>query len=111
MASLEETALMCVTEHWIPFESTYEKLVLDALTQQNRRFMKGMRYNLPSTRPLACAVASDTEPEPTAMYVVPPGASDDYLAAVDELVAGSKLVSWVWKAGDEPMPALPAMQG
>jgi Protein of unknown function (DUF1173). len=109
VASLEEVALMCVTENWIPFESTFEKMALDALTQQNRRFMKGMRYNLPSTRPLACAVASDTEPEPTAMYVVPPGASEDYAAAVDELIAESKLPSWKWVAGEAPMPALPAL--
>jgi hypothetical protein len=84
-------------------------MVLDALTQQNRRFMKGMRYNLPSTRPLACAVASDTEPEPTAMYVLPPGASEDYAAAVDELIAESKLPSWKWTAGEAPMPPLPAL--
>lgn len=107
VASLEEVALMCVTENWIPFESTFEKMALDALTQQNRRFMKGMRYNLPSTRPLACAVASDTEPEPTAMYVVPPGASEDYAAAVEDLIAESKLPSWKWEAGDAPMPPLP----
>ncbi|WP_459203461.1 DUF1173 domain-containing protein (plasmid) [Ralstonia pseudosolanacearum] len=106
VASLEEAALMCVTENWIPFESTFDKMVLDALTQQNRRFMKGMRYNLPSTRPLACAVTSDTEP-PTAMYVIPPGASDEYAAAVDELIADSKLPSWVWSAGGAAMPALP----
>ena len=109
VASLEEVALMSVTENWIPFESTFEKMVLDALTQQNRRFMKGMRYNLPSTRPLACAVASDTEPEPTAMYVVPPGADEAYVAAVGELIADSKLPSWMWTAGDAPMPALPAL--
>jgi len=107
VASLEEVALMSVTENWIPFESTFEKMVLDALTQQNRRFMKGMRYNLPSTRPLACAVASDTEPQPTAMYVVPPGASEDYTAAVESLIEESKLASWTWTAGDAPMPALP----
>jgi hypothetical protein len=109
VASLEEIALMCVTENWIPFESTFEKMALDALTQQNRRFMKGMRYNLPSTRPLACAVASDTDPEPTAMYVVPPGASENYVAALDELIAESKLPSWKWVAGEAPMPPLPAL--
>lgn len=70
-------------------------------------FMKGMRYNLPAALPLACAVASDTEPEPTAMHVVPPGASEDYAAAVDELIAESKLRSWKWVAGEAPMPALP----
>lgn len=109
VASLEEVALMCVTENWIPFESMFDKMVLDALTQNNRRFMKGMRYNMPSTRPLACAVASDTEPDPTAMYVIPPGASDEYVAAVEELIAESKLPSWTWQAGEDQMPALPAL--
>lgn len=108
VASLEEVALMCVTENWIPFESTFEKMVLDAITQQSRRFLKGMRYNLPSTRPLACAVASDTEPQPTAMYVLPPGVSEDYAKAMNELIAESRLASWIWKAGEAPMPALPA---
>ena len=109
VASLEEVALMCVTENWIPFESTFEKMVIDALTQQSRRFLKGMRYNLPSSRPLACAVVSDTVPEPTAMYVVPPGASDDYADAVDYLIAESSLQSWKWLAGNAPMPPLPAL--
>ncbi|MYM53395.1 DUF1173 family protein, partial [Pseudomonas aeruginosa] len=63
IASLEEVALMSVTENWIPFESTFDQMVIDAMSRANRRFMKGMRYNLPSNRPLACLVASDTLPE------------------------------------------------
>ncbi|KVV25048.1 hypothetical protein WK78_02810 [Burkholderia cepacia] len=106
VASLEEAALMSVTENWIPFESTFEKMVLDTLSQQGRRFVKGMRYNLPSTRPLATAVLSDTEPEPTALYVLPPGASDEYEAATNALIEESKLASWVWKSA-ERMPDLP----
>lgn len=107
VASLEEAALMCVSENWIPFESTADKMVLDALTAQGLRFMKGMRYNLSSTRPLACAVATDTVPHPTAMYVLPVSASEDYIATMDALIAESSLASWVWRVGDEPMPALP----
>ncbi len=110
VASLEEMALMCVTENWIPFESTFEKMVLDAMTQQGRRFTKGLRYNLPSARPLACAVASDTEPQPTAMYVLQPGASDEFAQAMDELIAESKLPFWKWVAGDEVMPPLPGQK-
>lgn len=106
VASLEEAALMSVTENWIPFESTFEKMVLDTLSQQGRRFVKGMRYNLPSTRPLATAVLSDTEPEPTALYVLPPGASDEYEAATNALIEESKLASWVWKSAEQ-MPDLP----
>ncbi|HHV7523733.1 TPA: DUF1173 domain-containing protein [Burkholderia orbicola] len=108
VASLEEAALMSVTENWIPFESTFEKMVLDTLTQQGRRFVKGMRYNLPSTRPLATAVLSDTEPEPTALYVLPPGASDEYEAATNALIEESKLASWVWKSAEQ-MPDLPKL--
>ena len=107
IASLEEVALMVVTDNWIPFESTFDKIVLDAMTRSSRRFMKGMRYNLPSTRPLACIVASDTLPEPTGMYILPPGATEDYANALSTLTQESKLASWLWKAGEAEMPVLP----
>ncbi|AOJ79205.1 hypothetical protein WS86_00230 (plasmid) [Burkholderia savannae] len=106
VASLEEVALMSVTENWIPFESMFEKMVLDALTDQKRRFMKGLRYNLPSTRPLATAVLSDTEPTPTALYVLPPDVSDEFEVATHALIEESKLASWVWKSAEQ-MPDLP----
>ncbi|MGP8438159.1 DUF1173 domain-containing protein [Paraburkholderia fungorum] len=109
IASLEEVALMSVTENWIPFESTFDQMVIDAMSRANRRFMKGMRYNLPSNRPLACLVASDTLPEPTAMYVLPPGATEDYAAALTELMNESKLAHWLWRAGEAEMPPLPAL--
>lgn len=108
VASFEEAALMCVTENWIPFESAYDKQVLDAATQHGRRFLKGMRYNMPLTRPLACAVLSDTLPQPTAMYVIPPGASHDFARTVDSLIQESTLASWVWRAGEVPQPELPS---
>lgn len=107
IASIEELALMGVTENWIPFEGTLEKNLLDAMTSEKRRFLKGMRYNLASNRPLACVVASDTVPEPTAMYIQPPGAGEEFIAALNALIKDSKLQSWVWRAGDSPMPALP----
>lgn len=106
VASIEEAALMTVTENWIPFEHTFEKMVLDKLTVENRRFFKGMRYNLASNRPLASAVLSDTE-QPVAMYVLPPTASDEYAGALNNLIEESKLQAWVWKAGSDEMPALP----
>ena len=107
-ATLEEVALMIVSENWIPFEHSYDKQLIDALTANHRPFIKGLRYNLARTRPLACAVLSDTLPHGTALYIVPPGADDNYQEACDELITESDLNSWVWRAGDETMPPLPA---
>lgn len=106
VASIEECALMPVTSNWIPFENTIEKALIDQLSEC-RRFVKGLRYNLPSSRPLACAVLTDTAPEATAMYVVPPNHSNEYLAALDELTADSKLSTWIWKSEEGTMPPFP----
>jgi hypothetical protein len=108
VASFEEIALMPVTENWVPFENNFDKLLIDAMTQTNRRFVKGLRYNLPHDRPLACMVASDTGKAPTAMYVCPPGANDDYQKALETLLASSPMQSWVWRASVSEMPPLPA---
>jgi hypothetical protein len=108
IASVEEIALMTVTENWIPFETIQDKAVIETLTTHNRRFMKGLRYNLPQSRPLACAVLSDTAPQPTALYIVPAEADDDFLAANNRLIEESHLASWTWNASDFELPALPA---
>ncbi|SEB26308.1 DUF1173 domain-containing protein [Variovorax sp. YR216] len=110
VASLEEVALMTVTEGWIPFESSYDKTVIDAMAGAHRRFSKALRYNLPANRPLASLVATDTSPQPTAMYVLPPGATGDDEAALDELMQSSHLARWLWRAGELEMPALPLDQ-
>lgn len=107
VTSMEEVALMCVSENWIPFETLYEKTVIDALSVSGRRFTKGLRYNLAAGRPLATAVLTDTAPDPTAMYVIPPGSGEEYPAAIAELVSESKFPSWIWRAGEINMPALP----
>ena len=108
IASLEELALMTVDLNWIPVESMFDKMLVSKLIELNRRFVKGLRYNLPSSRPLASAVLADTEPRATALYIVPPGAEDDYTNATQGLMQESDLQSWMWKAGEVEMPALPA---
>jgi hypothetical protein len=81
--------------------------LIDAMARAHRRFVKGLRYNLAQTEPLACLVASDTHPHPTAMYIEPPTATDEYRRALEPLVEESHLASWLWKAVDGQMPALP----
>lgn len=39
IASLEEVALMCVNDNWIPFETLYDQMLLGALVEQNRHYV------------------------------------------------------------------------
>jgi hypothetical protein len=45
-----------------PFESAEDKILLDRLASQSRRFMKGLRYNMGTDKPLACAALPDQAP-------------------------------------------------
>lgn len=106
--AIEAACLMNVNEHWLPFESVFEWELLDALHRSQRRFSKGLRYNLPSTKPLASVVLQDTGDVSTALFVVPQDAEGEYDSAIEELMKQSNLQAWKWRAGAESLPALPA---
>lgn len=106
VAHVEEMALMVATEQWIPFANVDEKSLVDGLIEQQRRFVKGQKYNLPSSRPLASVVLSDTKPRQTAVYLVPSNASEDYMAALNDLTANNRLDHVRWVLGDV-MPEIP----
>ena len=105
VATVEEMALMVTTDNWLPFENRAEKILIDMLVADGRRFLKGLRYNVPQNRPLATAVLADTKP-PTAMYIPAPGSSADYTAALAELIDGSKMAAWVWHPESGEMPPI-----
>jgi hypothetical protein len=107
-ACVEELSLIVTTANWLPVEHRSDLQLMDALTHSGRRFTKGLRYNLAGDRPLASAVLSDTAPKAVALYIVPANATSEHRQALDELIAGSELNSWVWRAGKAAMPALPA---
>lgn len=108
LAIIEEMALMVVTETWVPYESVQEKKLVDALATVRERSTKGLRYNLPAGQPIASALFQQRRPRPVALYIVPPGADEAFEVALNEMVASRpELDSWIWKAGDGDMPALP----
>ncbi len=92
-------------------ENTYEDQLIAALSKAHRRFVKGMRYQLPANRPLASVVLSDTQPRPVACYIVPPGASAEYEAELRQLIEESELESWCWHTDAEEIPGLPGRHG
>ncbi len=108
VATVEAVALMVVTENWIPFESTNEATLIDALTRRQISFLKGLRYNLPMSQPLASVVLHEDATTPLAMFIVPNEADAAYRMTLDALIETSAIPAWIWSPGDEPMPALPA---
>lgn len=107
LASAEELALMVVAENWVPYESLYEKKLVDVLAKVKLRSVKGLRYNLPIDLPFAAAWLQ-RHPVPLAMYVVPPSADKVYEEALGELIASRPEVdAWVWRTVEGDMPPLP----
>lgn len=107
LAVVEEMALMVVSENWIPYESAYEKRLLDALAQVRERSVKGLRYNLTTDKPTAAAMLQ-VQPHPVGLYVVPPSADSAYEEALEELIASRpEIDAWVWRTAEGKMPPLP----
>jgi hypothetical protein len=104
-AMIEEASVMLVNKNWIPFESTDEKMLIEHLTEDKRKFVKGLRYNLPSNKVLASCVLNDTE-KPVALYLVPFGSDELFKKEMQELINSSEIQSWVWNTSSQ-MPALP----
>lgn len=110
LPQLEEAALMAVNENWIPYETQEDRLLLEQLHVQQRRFVKGLRFNLSNKKPLATVVTNDTAPLPVALYVVPAEADEAHMDALADLVKESALAPWFWKV-TEAMPQLPPIEG
>ena len=102
LASVQELSLSMTDEHWLPYESAADKLLLDTVIAARRRFTKSLRYNLTPTAPMASLVFTDTE-IPTAAYLL--GDADER-DDIDALQATTGTDTWAWVVG-ETMPALP----
>lgn len=107
LAVIEEMALMVVSENWIPYESVYEKKLIDTLAKVQERSVKGLRYNLPPDKPTAAAMVQ-RQPRPVGLYIVPPLADSAYEGELYALLASAPAVdAWVWRPADSEMPRLP----
>jgi hypothetical protein len=103
LPSVEELSLTMTGEHWLPYESLAEKLLLDAATEQRRRFTKSLRYNLDASAPMASLVFTDTE-VPTAVYVLQDDAELGDVTAVQE---DTGIRVWTWRLGRDRSRRLP----
>lgn len=106
--AMEELVLMSTSRQWIPVDDAFDGELVERLTSAGYRFTRCLRYNLPSTKPLACAIVPESTPEPTALYLVRPGVAETYEQLLDQIAQGSGMQSWIWRPGEGAMPDLPA---
>lgn len=107
LAVVDDMALMVVAANWVPYESIYEKKLVDALAKLRERSVKALRYNLPADRPSAAAILQHPS-KPVALYVIPPSADEVYMEALQELIASRPDIgAWIWRTADGETPALP----
>jgi hypothetical protein len=102
MATVQEVSLTMTDEHWLPYESAADKVMLEAAVRQHRRFTKSLRYNLAAAEPMASLVLTDTEP-PTVVYLVQ---DDDELVDITTLEDETGVKTWAWGVA-ESGPQLP----
>lgn len=108
LASIDEIALMSATEHWLPIENAYEQRLVEALSRLSLKSVKGLRFNLSSTQPIAAATLAHRRPSPAALYIVPPDADEEFEIALSEMIAARPDVeSWIWCVAEGEMPPFP----
>ncbi len=103
---IDTASFMLTTEHWIPIEGTHEVDLIEALTQQRRRFMKPLRYDARSAASFPNVILLDMGAKPTPLHVVSASLDLQDRAAKEKALKPSGDTAWVWYT-DRKMPPLP----
>ncbi len=104
---VDALSLMLTTEHWIPVNGAHEIELIHALVEQQRRFIKPLRYDAKSTAGFPNALLLDAAAAPVALHVVSAFAEEKERTAKTLAIARCSPPPWTWWT-DQPMPTLPA---
>ncbi|WP_081647341.1 DUF1173 domain-containing protein [Rhizobium grahamii] len=108
VVTVNEIALMSVSEQWLPIENGYEQVLIERLARLRSKSVKGLRFDLARGQPFANATLPEMKPRPVALYIVPPSADLAFEAKLKEMIeARPDLSAWVWRVANGEMPPLP----
>jgi hypothetical protein len=108
LSVVHEIALMFVSGQWIPIETVYEQRLVERLARLSLKSVKGLRFNLSSTQPIASATLPHRRGGPVALYIVPPNADEAFEVALAEMIAARPDVEpWIWRVAEGDIPPLP----
>ena len=107
---IDAASFMLTTENWIPIEGIHEADLIQALTEQRRRFVKPLRYDARSTAPFPNALLLDTGAKAIPLHLVSPSMDPRERAAKEKTIKAQGDAPWVWYT-DKPIPPLPQAAG
>ena len=103
---IDTASLMLTTENWIPIEGVHEVDLVQALTEQRRRFIKPLRYDARSAATFPNVLLLDTGAYATPLHVLSALMDRNDRTAKEKVLKAQSGTAWVWHT-DEPMPQLP----
>lgn len=105
LVTINEIALMTVTDQWLPVENVHEERLLEKLVRLRGKTVKGLRFNLTTSQPLANAILPEARPQPVALYIVPPNADGQFETSLREMIdARPDMSAWIWRVAEGDMP-------
>jgi hypothetical protein len=103
---IDTATFMLTTDNWIPIEGVYDADLIQALTEQRRRFVKPLRYDARSAAAFPNVLLLDTGPKPTPLHVLSASMDAKDRAAKEKAAKAQGETTWVWST-DKPIPRLP----
>lgn len=103
---IDAASMMLTNEHWIPVEGVYELPLLQALVQQQRRFVKPLRYDARTAAEFPNALLLDAGAVPVPLHVVSAFVDPKEQRAKERAIAEASAGVWAWNTAD-PIPRLP----
>ncbi|NJM50243.1 MAG: DUF1173 domain-containing protein [Sphingomonadales bacterium] len=99
MLNFYEMTLMPVSAHWLPYEDKEELELIRSAVSASRRFVKGLRYNLDSEKPIASISLRDTGKQVTAVHLANSRPNPEYDQALAELMQMPGVNHIIWRPG------------
>lgn len=103
---IDAASMMLTNETWIPVDGVYELPLLQALIQQQRRFVKPLRYDAKTAAEFPNALLLDAGAVPVPLHVVSAFIDPKEQRAKERATAGAGDGVWVWNTASR-MPGFP----
>ncbi len=103
---IDVASLMLTSEHWIPVEGVHELPLVYALIDQQRRFVKPLRYDASSAAAFPNALLLDAGAVPVPLHVLSAFMEPREHRAKEAAIANAGSAVWSWATATR-MPSLP----